>query len=97
MKPRSDGVIEFETNVGTWMGYGGVLASGPAVAMKGTWTIIADSIKQGELVVEGNFIRGLSKIAESLSIAPGDRIRIEFNTWTREATIRKVVNNEQIS
>jgi len=96
MKPRSDGEIEFETNIGTWMIYGGVLSCGPAASMEGTWTRIVDGVNNGELVVGGGFIRGLSEVVESLDLMPGDRIKIEFNTWTREATITKVVNNEQI-
>ena len=96
IKPRSDGVIEFETNIGTWMIYGGVLSCGPAASMEGTWTRIVDGVNNGELVVGGGFIRGLSEAVESLDLMPGDRIKIEFNTWTREATITKLVNNEQI-
>jgi len=94
MKPRSDGVIEFEANVGPWMVYGGVLSSGPAARMKGTWTIIVDGTNQEELIIESGFVRGLKKASESLGIVPGDRIRIEFNTWNREAIITKVANNE---
>lgn len=96
IKPRSDGVIEFETNIGTWMIYGGVLSCGPAASMEGTWTRIVDGVNNGELVVGGGFIRGLSEAVESLDLIPGDRIRIEFNTWTREATVMKAVSNEQI-
>jgi hypothetical protein len=96
MKPRSDGVIEFETNIGTWMIYGGVLSCGPAASLEGTWTRIVDGVSNGELVVGGGFIRGFSEAVESLDLMPRDRIRIEFNTWTREATITKVVSNEQI-
>jgi len=96
MKPRPDGIVEFETNVGTWLTYGGVVGSGPAASMKGVWTLICNNTNQGDLVIEGNFIRGLSEVSETLAIVAGDRIRIEFNTWTREATITKMVNDEQI-
>lgn len=94
LKPRSDGFVEYDVNVNNLMVYGGVLSSGPASSMAGSWTIIADGIRQGELAVGKGFIRGLKQTLESLGIAPGDRIRIEFNTWDREATIRKVVTNE---
>jgi RNA polymerase sigma factor (sigma-70 family) len=93
LKVRSDGVIEFETNAGTWLEYGGVLSSGPARALKGDWRLIISSTESGQLVVDGYFIRGLSQVSKSLSITPGDRIRIEFNTWTREAKMIKVVKN----
>lgn len=96
MKPRPDGVIEFETNIGTWMMYSGVLSSGPAASLEGNWTFVADGINKTELVVGGGFIRGLSDAVVSLELMPMDRIRIEFNTWTREARITKVVNHEQI-
>jgi len=95
IRPRSDGVIEFETNVGSWLAYGGVVASGPATRMKGAWTIMYNGTAQGELIVEGNFIRGLSSVCNTLDIIPGDRIRIEFDTWKREARIGKVVSNEK--
>jgi hypothetical protein len=90
MKPRSDGVIEFETNIGTWMIYGGVVSSGPAAPMEGVWRRIVDGVNNGQLVVGGGFIRGFPEAMESLDLTPGDRIRIEFNTWTREATITKL-------
>ena len=94
MKPRPDGVIEFETNIGTWMIYGGVLSSGPAASLEGNWTLVVDDTNETELVVGGGFIRGLSDAVVSLDLMPMDRIKIEFNTWTREARITKVVNNE---
>lgn len=97
IKPRSDGIIEFETNVGSWLAYGGVIGSGPATQMKGAWTIVYNGTCQGELIVEGNFIRGLSSACRAFDIVPGDRIRIDFDTWTREARIGKVVSNEQVS
>jgi len=90
IRPRSDGVIEFETNIGTWMIYGGVLTCGPAASMQGTWTLIINGITNGVLVVGSGFIRDLSEAVESLGLMPRDRVRIEFNTWTREATITKV-------
>ncbi|MFC2048359.1 sigma factor-like helix-turn-helix DNA-binding protein, partial [Chloroflexota bacterium] len=97
IRPRSDGVIEFETNVGSWLAYGGVIASGPATRMKGAWAIMYNGTIQGELIVEGNFIRGLSSVCKTLDVMPGDRIRIEFDTWKREARIGKVVSNEKVS
>jgi len=93
LKVRSDGVIEFETNAGTWLEYGGVLSSGPAKSLKGDWRLIISNTESGQLVVDGYFIRGLSQISKSLGVIPGDRIRIEFNTWTREAKMLKVVRN----
>jgi RNA polymerase sigma factor (sigma-70 family) len=90
IKPRPDGVIEFETNIGTWMIYGGVLTCGPAASMRGTWTRIVKGVSNGVLVVGSGFIRDLSDAVESLGLMPRDRVRIEFNTWTREATITKV-------
>jgi len=90
IRPRSDGVIEFETNIGTWMIYGGVLTCGPAAYMQGTWTLIINGVSNGVLVVSSGFIRDLSEAVESLGLMPRDRVRIEFNTWTREATITKV-------
>jgi len=97
LRARSDGVIEFETNAGTWLEYGGVLASGPAVSLRGSWKLINNGIESGQLVVDGNFMRGLSQVSKSLGVMPGDRIRIDFNTWTREAKMIKVVRNEQTS
>jgi len=94
LKARSDGVIEFETNAGTWLQYGGVLASGPAASLRGNWKLINDGMESGELIIDGNFMRGLSQASKSLGVVPGDRIRIDFNTWTREAKIIKVVRNE---
>jgi len=97
IRPRSDGIIEFETNVGSWLAYGGVISSGPVTRMKGAWAIMYNGAIQGELIVEGNFIRGLSSVCKTLDVLPGDRIRIEFNTWKREARIGKVVSNEKVS
>jgi len=90
IKPRSDGVIEFETNIGTWMIYGGVLSCGPAASMQGTWACVVNGISNGVLVVGSGFIRDLSDVVEILGLMPRDRVKIEFNTWTREATITKV-------
>jgi hypothetical protein len=95
LRVRSDGIIEFETNAGTWLEYGGVLASGPAASLKGEWKITNNGAESDLLTVDGNFMRGLSRISKTLGIIPGDRIRIDFNTWTREAEITKVVRNEQ--
>lgn len=97
VRPRPDGVIEFETNAGTWLKYGGIVCCGRANVLKGSWTTVVGGVDQGELIIERGFIRGLSKASESLDIVPGDRIRIEFNTWNREASITTVVNHEQIS
>ena len=94
LRVRSDGVIEFETNAGTWLEYGGVLSSGPAASLKGDWRLINNGTESGQLVVDGYFMRGLSQVSKSLGVMPGDRIRIEFNTWTREAKMIKVVRNE---
>lgn len=94
LRARSDGVIEFETNAGTWLEYGGVLASGPAASLRGGWKLINNGIESGQLVVDGNFMRGLSQVSKSLGVKPGDRIRIDFNTWTREVKMVKVVRNE---
>lgn len=97
MKPRSDGTVDFETNVGTWGIYSGVLSCGPAAKLEGSWTIVGGDGIEGEIVIGGGFIQGLSNVVKSLNLIPTDRIKIEFNTWTREATITKVVSNEQIS
>jgi RNA polymerase sigma factor (sigma-70 family) len=94
LRARSDGVIEFETNAGTWLEYGGVLTSGPASSLRGEWKLINNGLESYQLVVDGNFIRGLSQVSKDLGIIPGDRIRIDFNTWTREAKMVKVVRNE---
>ena len=94
LRVRSDGVIEFETNAGTWLEYGGVLSSGPAASLKGDWRLINNGTESGQLVVDGYFMRGLSQVSKSLGVITGDRIRIEFNTWTREAKMIKVVRNE---
>ena len=75
------------------MVYGGVLTAGPATSMIGEWAIIDKGVNKGKLIVAGYLMRGLSKVASDLSLLSGDRIRIEFNTWTREAVITKVVNN----
>jgi len=94
LRARSDGVIEFETNAGTWLEYGGVLASGPAASLRGEWKLINNGMESRQLIVDGNFMRGLSQVSKSLGVMPGDRIRIDFNTWTREAKMTKVVRNE---
>jgi len=94
LRARSDGVIEFEINAGPWLEYGGVLASGPASSLRGEWKLISNGAESGRLVIDGNFVRGLSQISKGLGIVPGDRIRIDFNTWTREAKMVKVVRNE---
>jgi hypothetical protein len=89
IKAHSNGKVDFETNVGTWGLYGGVLSCGPAAAMEGAWKLISRGIEGGQLIVGGGFIRGLSDIVEDLELIATDRVRIEFNTWTREAEIRK--------
>lgn len=94
LRVRSDGIIEFETNAGTWLEYRGVLSSGPAASLKGNWRLINNGTESGQLVVDGYFMRGLSQVSKSLGVMPGDRIRIDFNTWTREAKMIKVVRNE---
>lgn len=96
IKPRPDGVIEFETNVGTWMIYGGVLGAGPARSLEGNWKLVMDGLSDATLVVGGGFIRGLSDVVVGLDLMPTDRIRIEFNTWTREARMAKVARDGQI-
>ena len=95
MKPRSDGIMEFEVNVGNMTIYSGVLSCGPAVQMQGIWKTIVDGTQEGELLVKGHFIQKLESARDRLGLVPGDRIRIDFNTWTREATIRKVVIDEK--
>ena len=76
--------------------YSGVLSSGPAASLEGRWTLVADGINNTELVVRGGFIWGFSDAVVSLGLMPMDRIKIEFNTWTREARITKIANYEQI-
>lgn len=92
LKPLPNGRIRFETNVGRWAIYGGVLSSGPAKRMEGTWITVINGHPYGELVVERGFIRtsGGKWVFEALNIVAGDRVRIEFNTWNREAVITKV-------
>ena len=97
LKARSDGVVEFETNAGSWLQYGGVLATGPAASLKGNWKLITKGVESGNLIVSSNFIRGLSKVSKSLAVAPGDRIRIAFNTWSREANLTKVTRYDKIN
>lgn len=92
LKPLPNGRIRFETNVGRWAIYGGVLSCGPAKRMEGTWTTVINGHPYGELVVERGFIRtsGGKWVFEALNIVAGDRVRIEFNTWNREAVITRV-------
>ncbi len=90
IKPQSEGVIEFETNASTQLIYDGVIASGPASSLKGVWTLVSNDTYPGKLEVDETIIRGLSQASKNLGIVPGDRIKIAFNTWTREAKITKV-------
>jgi hypothetical protein len=39
----------------------------------------------------------MEPVRDSLCLVAGDRIKIEFNTWTREAVVRKVTKHDQES
>ena len=95
LRPRTDGVVEFETNIGNFMVYGGILGTGLAVQMQGKWTLIVGGQRRGEILVQRAFIQNLEPARDSLSLVAGDRIKIEFNTWTREATVRKVTKHDE--
>ena len=90
MRPRVDGIIEFETNVGLWMIYSGTLYAGPAKRMKGRWKISHASPREDELVIDKTFISGMKYVSEELGIVAGDRIRIEFDTNARQVEITKI-------
>ncbi len=80
----------FETNVGTWVEYGGALSAGPANRFGGSWQASTNGKSFGEITIASNFIYGLYGLFQQLEIEPGDRIRIEFNTSNHTANIEKV-------
>ena len=94
LKLLTDGKAVFETNVNGWF-YGGVISSGPASRLKGTWKLNVDSITERTFTIEQYFIRGLAGVAKELGIVSGDRVRFEFNTWNHETTVMKVNNHEK--
>ena len=92
IRPRPDGIIEFEINIGTMTVHSHVLSSGPAARLEGDWAAVVEGTYRGKLIVGDGFIRGsgFSNAVLNLGIVAGDRMRIEFNTWTREARISRV-------
>lgn len=94
IRHRTDGIVELEMNVNTWLLYAGSVVAGPGSSMRGRWTLRCRDTK-GEISVGKGFIYGLGKAIRILRLSLGDRIRINFNTFTQEATIIKVVNNEE--
>jgi len=84
------GIAVFETNVSTWVEYGGALSAGPAKRFGGSWQTSINGKLFGEITIASNFIYGLYGLLQQLEINPGDRIRIEFNTHNHTASIEKV-------
>lgn len=93
IKPCSNGTIEFETTVGSWLTYSGVLTVGQVTGLDGNWPLYCRGEEMGVIVINKYFIRGLSKAVKELRIMTGDRICIEFNTWKRIAIIKEVTHN----
>jgi len=94
LKPRVNGQVIFEANVGNWIKYSGVIYSGPAKVMKGTWKMYMNGQYQNDLVVDNLFIRGLTRAYEVLQIEPGDRIKLCFDTIKLGVTVSRVWNYE---
>ena len=92
---RTDGVVVFEFNAGSWFIYSGVVAAGPVKRLKGDWNLVSNEGIIGKIMIDSLFIRApLSEIMK-LNVNVGDRIRIEFNTWTRESKMCKLEGNEK--
>ncbi|MQF48950.1 hypothetical protein FIM08_03520 [SAR202 cluster bacterium AC-647-N09_OGT_505m] len=90
MNLRSDGVIELETTASAWLDYNGIIPVGLASSLTGEWSLIDKEVVMGKVIITDKFIRGLSPVAKNLDVTSGDRIRLFFNTWTREANMIKV-------
>ncbi len=89
------GAAIFETTAQEYLLYNGSLSSGPAGVMKGSWVAMVDGIPVGGLIVTGVRVSGLEEARRILDIRMGDRIRIRFDTWTRQASISVVDTHER--
>jgi|GEM_PF-1187257 hypothetical protein len=92
LKPYANGQVIYEANVSNWIKYSGVINSGQAKVLKGTWGMYIDGRYQNDLVVDNLFIRGLTKASEVLKIESGDRIKLCFDTIKREVAVSRVWN-----
>lgn len=81
------GKVQFATTLQQYLGYGGIVSAGPVARLAGKWQASADGVACGEFTVGAPWIYGLHTAREALELQAGDRILIEFDTWTRRATI----------
>lgn len=93
--PRSDGVMELAVTVAPWNLLGGIIGSGTgATSLQGEWILSGRSDTQDRVHVRKGFITGLLPELNRINAVTGDRIVIEFNTWTRTASLRKADESE---
>ncbi len=82
-----DGTVVFETTAQQYMVRNGSLSSGPASTLTGRWKTVVKGEEVGEFTVGKPWIYGLAETQQVLNISMGDRIRIRFDTWTRQAEV----------
>jgi hypothetical protein len=81
------GRIRFETTLQQYIAYGGSIAAGPAARLGGKWQLTISGREYGEFTVGAPWIFGLGAARDLLQLQPGDRILMEFDTWTRSADL----------
>ena len=81
------GTIRFETTLQQYITYGGSIGAGPAARLVGKWKLTISGRASGQITVGSPWIYGLSGARDLLQLRPGDRIIVEFNTWTRSADL----------
>jgi hypothetical protein len=87
---RRDGSVVFETTAQQYLMYSASLRAGPAAKMRGEWNALAEGARVGVITVGQPWIYGLKGARQALGIGIGDRVRIRFDTWTREAEVSVV-------
>ena len=85
----SRGNITIGANLGTLAIGGGTITSENLPNLEGEWKCPTDDLPDQRIRVIGNEIRGLLRTMQSLQCFVGDRLELNFNTWTREVTVRK--------
>lgn len=87
-----DGIIRLRVTINTYAYLTGVIMTSSIKSLAGSWPIISNGEKIGDMKYEESYLWGLLKVFKKLDIQRGERVELAFNTWNRILSVEKVKN-----
>jgi len=85
-----DGVIRTKITITSYTFLTGVINAGRIKDLAGEWQLFCDGQVYEKVKIEGLFLWSLISVLEKLDAQIGDRIELDFNTWTRALVVKRV-------